>query len=111
LDSRQIADHAPRPVRSPGDGAEEPSLAGARKQGELEAEVVHLRLRLKESLARELRLVERAVKAEENVENALANEHELRLQIEQYTEFHRAVGRSRAWRVIQLLRRLVGREW
>ncbi|HEV8230936.1 MAG TPA: hypothetical protein VGQ75_01195 [Thermoanaerobaculia bacterium] len=83
----------------------------ARRLGELEAEVLHLRLRLKESLARELRLVERAMKAEENVENALATEHELRLQTERYAEFHRALDRSRAWRMIQFLRRLVGREW
>ena len=83
----------------------------ARKLGELEAEVLHLRLRLKESLARELRLVERAVKAEENVENALANEHDLRLQVERYAEFHRAVERSRAWKVVQSLRRLLGRKW
>jgi hypothetical protein len=77
----------------------------------MEAELLHLRLRVKEGLARELRLVERAVKAEENLENALATEHELRLQIERYADFHRAVENSSAWKLIQRLRRLFGRAW
>jgi hypothetical protein len=110
LDTRETIERAPRTVRNPAE-AEDGPLVEARKLGELEAEVLHLRLRLKESLARELRLVERAVKAEENVENALGTEHELRLQVERYAEFHRAVERSRAWKVIQSLRRLLGREW
>jgi hypothetical protein len=87
------------------------AVSDARRLGEAEAETLHLRLRLKESLARELRLVERTVKAEENVENALAAEHDLRLQLERYAEFHRAVGHSAPWKMIQFLRRLVGREW
>lgn len=111
MDSRTITEQPPRPARSPADGRDDFSLSAARRLGELEGELVHLRLRLKESLTRELRLVERAVKAEENVENALATEHDLRLQIERYTEFHRAVEHSRAWKVIQRLRRLVGRAW
>lgn len=92
---------------------EEPrdDIARASRLGELEAEIFHLRLRLKESLARELRLVERAIKAEENVENALSTEYDLRQQVERYAEFHRAVERSRAWKLIQSLRRLIGREW
>jgi len=87
------------------------AIPDARRCGEAEAEVMNLRLQLKESLAREARLVERTVHAEEVVENALAAEHELRLQIGRYADFHRALLHSRAWRLIQFLRRLVGREW
>jgi hypothetical protein len=86
-------------------------LSAARRLGDAEAEVVNLRLQLKESLAREARLVERTVQAEEVVENTLATEHELRLQIGRYADFHRALMRSGPWRLIQILRRLVGREW
>lgn len=92
-------------------GEERRALSDARKCGEIEAEVLQLRLRLKESATREVRLVERTVLAEENLENALATEHELRLQIGRYAEFHRAVTHSAPWRLIQFLRRLVGRQW
>ena len=84
-------------------GEERRALQDARKCGENEAELLQLRLRLKESVAREVRLVERTVLAEENLESALTTER--------YAEFHRAVTRSAAWRLIQALRRLVGREW
>ena len=83
----------------------------ARLLGEAEAELFHLRLRLRESLARELRLLERTIKAEEALENALETEHELRLQVDRYASFHRAVERSRPWRMIQAVRRLFGRAW
>jgi hypothetical protein len=106
-----MTERAPRPARTSPDLREDPSLADARKLGELEAELLHLRLRLRESLARELRLVERTTKAEEALENALATEHELRQQVERYSSFHRAVEHSRAWRMIQAVRRLVGRAW
>jgi hypothetical protein len=86
-------------------------LSEARRLGDAEAEAVDLRLQLKESLAREARLVERTVQAEEALENALVTEHELRLQIGRYADFHRAVTHSGPWRLIQFLRRLVGREW
>jgi hypothetical protein len=92
-------------------GEERRALPDARKCGENEAELLQLRLRLKESVAREVRLVERTILAEENLESALTTEHELRLQLGRYAEFHRAVTRSAAWRLIQALRRLVGREW
>ena len=92
-------------------GEERRSLPDARKCGENEAEVLQLRLRLKESVTREVRLAERTILAEENLDNALATEHELRLQIGRYAEFHRAVTHSAPWRLIQYLRRLVGREW
>jgi len=95
------------------ESAEEESgdVPDARQCGEADAELMDLRLRLKESVAREARLVERTVQAEEVLENALATEHELRLQIGRYADFHHAVSRSRAWRWVQFLRRLVGREW
>lgn len=70
-----------------------------------------MRLRLRESLARELRLAERTTKAEEALENALATEHELRLQLDRYSRFHGAVEHSRAWQMIQAVRRLFGRAW
>ncbi|MBC8646790.1 MAG: hypothetical protein H7X85_06475 [Thermoanaerobaculia bacterium] len=70
-----------------------------------------MRLRVEESLARERRLVERTLEAEEKLEDTLRTEHELRQQIEKYATFHRAVERSGAWRLIQTLRRLLGREW
>lgn len=92
-------------------GEERGDLPDARKWGENEAELLQLRLRLKESAVREARLTERTILAEENLESALANEHELRLQIGRYAEFHRAVTHSLAWRIIQYLRRLLGREW
>lgn len=92
-------------------GEERRALPDARKFGENEAELLQLRLRLKESIAREARLVERTVLAEENLEAALSTEHDLRQQVGRYAEFHRAVTQSSAWRVIQFLRRIVGREW
>lgn len=79
--------------------------------GELEAERVDLRLRLKESLERERRLTELLREAEETLEDVPKTEHELRTQLENYAAFNRAVERSVAWRVIQFLRRLAGREW
>jgi hypothetical protein len=81
------------------------------RAGEIEAEVADLRLRLKESQEREKRLTERVFLAEERLEDTLSVEHELRIQIHRYAEFQRALQKSRPWRMIQLLRRLVGREW
>jgi hypothetical protein len=86
-------------------------LASARLIGEIEAELVHLRYRLKESVARELRLVERTLRAEELLDQALSTEHELREQVARYAAFHDAVQRSRPWRLIQFFRKLVGRGW
>jgi hypothetical protein len=83
----------------------------AARAGEIEAEVADLLLRLKESQEREKRLVERVFTAEELLDDALSTEHELRIQIQRYAEFNRAVEKSRPWRMIQFLRRLVGREW
>lgn len=83
----------------------------ARKQGEAEAEVVDLELRLKESRAREKRLLESLEEGREALEQYPQLEHELRLQIEQYATYHRAVERSSAWRFVQFLRGLIGRKW
>ncbi len=55
--------------------------------------------------------MERARLAEERLEDALRNEHDLRDQIGRLAEFNRAVERSAPWRVIQFLRSLVGRKW
>ena len=109
MDSK-TAERDTRPAGSP-EAGDPAALADARTRGELEADVLHLRLRLKESLARELRLVERTTKAEEALENALATEHDLRMQIERYSAFHRAVEHSRAWKIVQAVRRLFGRAW
>ena len=65
----------------------------------------------RQSQAREKRLLQRATKAEERLEDALRNEHDLRDQIERLMKFHRAVERSAPWRAIQALRGLVGRKW
>jgi hypothetical protein len=81
------------------------------RQGAAEAEAADLRLRLQESHGRERLLRERALRAEERLEDALRNEHDLRGQIDRFSEFHRAVVRSAPWRVIQFLRGLVGRKW
>ncbi len=83
----------------------------ATRLGAAEAEVADINLRLKESQDREKRLVERVFTAEEQFDDALSTEHELRIQIQRYAEFNRALQRSRPWRMIQFLRRLVGREW
>jgi hypothetical protein len=89
----------------------EAEIERAARAGEIEAELADVKLRLKESEEREKRLVERVFTAEERLDDALSTEHELRIQIQRYAEFNRAVQRSRPWRMIQFLRRLVGREW
>lgn len=106
-------------ARSPGSLArerapvsrEEDRLADARRLGEAEAEVVDLELRLKESLTRERRLLDTTVELQEALEQAGRTEQELRQQIERYATYHRAVERSGAWRLVQFLRKLVGRKW
>jgi hypothetical protein len=85
--------------------------ADAEALGVAEAEVAELRLRVRESEEREQRLIERVFEAEEGLAEALATEHELRVQIGRYAQFYQALQRSRPWRMIQFLRRLMGREW
>jgi hypothetical protein len=83
----------------------------ARALGAAEAELAERRLQVREGLEREKRLIERALLAEERLEDALRNEHDLRGQIDRFAEFHRAVERSAPWRLIQALRALLGRKW
>jgi len=93
-------------------GAEgEGETGAAARVGAAEAEVVDLKLRLKESQQREQRLIERVFEAQEKLQEALSVEHELRIQVGRYAEFNRAVQNSRSWRMIQFLRQLVGRRW
>lgn len=87
------------------------SLLAARRQGEAEAEVLDLTLRLKESLTRERRLLESLEEMREALEYVGQTERELRAQVERYAAYHRAVERSMAWRAVQFLRGLVGRRW
>ena len=79
--------------------------------GALEAQVAEFKLRLRESHEREKRLGEQTLIAEENLQKALSTEHELRTQLHRYAEFNTTLKKSRAWQMIQFLRRLVGREW
>ncbi|HTO87877.1 MAG TPA: hypothetical protein VMR54_10165 [Thermoanaerobaculia bacterium] len=51
------------------------------------------------------------MRAEERLEDALRNEHDLRAQIDRFAQFHRSVERSAPWRLIQFVRGLVGRRW
>jgi hypothetical protein len=79
--------------------------------GVAEADAADLALRLKESQAREKRLIQRAVAAEERLGEALRDEHELRDQIDRLVRFNRAVERSVAWKGLQAARSLLGRKW
>ena len=92
---------------------DDPALETSRAEqaGRLEAENSDLHLRLKESLEREHRLLERVRELEDNAEDAPRMEHELRHQLERLSAFHRAVERSNAWRLLQAARALVGRKW
>jgi hypothetical protein len=100
----------------PGAAVETPTeearnLLAARRQGEAEAEVLDLTLRLKESLTRERRLLESLEEMREALEYVGQTERELRAQVERYAAYHRAVERSMAWRAVQFLRGLIGRRW
>lgn len=102
------------PIRARGEvqpAREDDPLAEAKRLGEVEAELADLRLRLKESLARERRLLETTIEFQEALEQTGRVEYDLRLQIERYAAYHRAVERSSAWRLVQFLRSLVGRKW
>lgn len=102
----------PQPV-SAGESASPESrrLAEARKQGEAEAEVVDLTLKVQESLTRERRLLETVTELQESVEHLRRVESEVRSQFDRYVTFHRDLERSFGWRLLQSLRRLVGRRW
>jgi hypothetical protein len=79
--------------------------------GELEAQAHDLELRLRESVAREQRLVELASRSEAVAEELRRNDREMRARIERYSRFHEDLEHSRIWRLIQAVRRLFGREW
>jgi hypothetical protein len=83
----------------------------ARALGKAEAELVDLTLRIKESEGREQLLIDQVFSAQEALANARATEEELRMQLNRYGQFYEAVQRSRAWKIVQSLRRFFGREW
>lgn len=107
-DGPRRADRSTLAVETPDDAR---ALLAARRQGEAEAEVLDLNLRLKESLTRERRLLETVEEMREALEFVGQTERELRAQVERYAAYHRAVERSMAWRIVQFLRGLVGRRW
>jgi hypothetical protein len=93
-------------------------LTDARSLGRLEAESLDRALREREGREREDRLARLAMGAEPAWETGggLAEESSgtmwrLQQEIERLTAFHRAVVGSKAWRLIQALRRLAGRAW
>jgi hypothetical protein len=101
-----------RPVAAgEAESRESRSLAEARKQGEAEAEVVDLALKLLESRTRERRLLETVTELQESVEHLRRVESEVRAQLERYVTFHRDLEKSLGWRFLQSLRRLIGRGW
>jgi hypothetical protein len=87
------------------------ALEGARRLGEAEAEVLDLDLKLQESLTRESRLLESMMELQESLEHVRRSELEIRAQLDRYSAFHRDVERSFGWRMLQFLRRLLGRAW
>ena len=91
--------------------AEPRSSADSQALGAAEAELADARLRLRESQEREQRLIERVFEAEERLSESLGTEHELRIQIGRYAEFHEAIKRSRAWRRFSSSAACMGREW
>lgn len=94
-------------------------LGEARRFGRLEAERYDLGLRERERREREDRLIRLAAGAEttgEETEDFAATGGSsslwrLQQENERLAEFHRAVTHSRAWRLIQALRRPFGRAW
>ena len=93
-------------------------LAQARQLGCLKAERLDQKLRAAEQRERELRLARLAWDglADEPVPGraaeACAGEvWRLRQDVARLAAFHQAVLRSRAWRLVQLLRRPFGRAW
>jgi hypothetical protein len=92
-------------------GSTESDLSAAAALGRAEAELTETKLSLRESQEREQGLVESVLSARERLANAQATEEELRIQMRRYAQFYEAVQRSRAWKIVQYLRRLFGREW
>jgi len=95
-------------------------LEQARQLGRLKAEQLDLTLRRGEQRERERRFARLAwdgggeePSAPEGDESrpALAEIWRLQQDVERLAAFHRAVLHSRAWRLVQLLRRPFGRAW
>jgi hypothetical protein len=99
---------------------EEDDLAAACRLGRLEGESFNTALRERERCEREERLTRLAVgdeaafqPARELFSEPWGGDGSWRLQqdVDRLAAFHLAVLHSRAWRLVQVLRRLVGREW
>jgi hypothetical protein len=93
-------------------------LDEARHLGRLEAERYDLRLRERESREREERLVRLAAGAETAGEpeefvagGGSSSLWRLQQDNDRLAEFHRAVVNSKAWHLVQALRRPFGRAW
>jgi hypothetical protein len=93
-------------------------LAEARLLGRLEAESFDTALRERERCEREERLTRLAAGDESAFEPAsdlfgdgAGTTWRLQQDVQRLTAFHQAVTRSKAWRLIQVARRLVGRAW
>jgi len=104
---------------------EKDDLAHLRRLGRLEAESFDAALREEERREREEHLTHLAAAAEDDDATAelfhASASHapgelsgaawRLQQDLERLTAFHQAVVHSRAWRLIQAARRLVGRAW
>ena len=93
-------------------------LEEARLLGRLEAERFDASLRERERCEREERLTRLAAGDEAAFEpavelfsNGSGSTWRLQQDIQRLAAFHQAVERSKAWRLIQVARRLVGRAW
>lgn len=91
-------------------------LAEVQRLGRLEAERLDLAWREAEARQREERLGRLAwsIEAEDAPfagNGGSADVMRLQRDVERLAAFHQAVTRSKAWRLIQALRRLVGRAW
>jgi hypothetical protein len=95
----------------------EADLREARRLGQLEAEAFERHLRARESVELQDRLSRLACGADDTaVDTPILRESSLevlRLQreIERLASFHQAVLHSRAWTLVQQLRRPFGRAW
>jgi hypothetical protein len=97
---------------------ENDEITEAKHSGELDARAFDLHLRDLESREREDRLTRLVAERpdltaapEAPTWPAAAQVDQLHRQVALLTEYQRAVVRSRGWRVVQFLRRLLGRAW
>jgi hypothetical protein len=117
----QPAPPTPPPGVEPAGGGEPGAegLVQARRLGLLEGEAWDCRYREAERRDRESRLALTALRADAaghgpasvGTAASTADIARLRAQVEALSAFHTAVVRSRSWRLLQGLRRLVGRAW